>query len=657
LTEINSNKVCGDTLCSVGITTTTITPVVKVIENYSDNPDIELLFIQSSTSGTFEQRDGQKILTLVGISPATVYFSDRPYRITGFEDTESFVGLWSNNDADSFASDPPNAALEMHDSNDEQSEIFIIELTNPIYDPKAETLQYTIEILAEASDGLTHYNDRNDSKIPATFDDAVLFIDGFHFKKWLKKTFITDNKQRPPPKSLIPVPDVPVTPTDLLVMGGEAAGHVAQNEYQKILEHIDIGNWEEHAFKYSLKMRIASANAGADFGESIGGEKGRAIGSRVGDSLGAAAATTITKTISSGKIDKSSLADNLDTGALTTSVIDAIHNTANNYLIAYTITDNMLTAQGQNIVDTFLTQMQLLGTIDTVNDTQNDTLDDNTPIATQNAKLRAAYAENNFCGSSSNDEFIEKVLSKVFLFYLRLTLESWILHDLNEGMTYDQIKVDINENLTGVVDRVIMNTFWSLQDLCLSDEDNDLYTLIFNQLFIPYNAEITLPIGTVVSDEAGLPADFVTTAEAYPGHYAKIDELSKLPQVQLGDSFPKVENMAPELSDSGYRIEVGGDLFLNRSGSESATQTWVETVDALNILNEPAISNEPFFPNTFNLGTKIANDIDVDLLDGLDSADEGLDLFIKNTPNYFNQVMQDAVTESVEESIIDDVPK
>ena len=49
-------------------------------------------------------------LTLRGITPSTLYFSDRPQRVVGHMTTADFVDLWAVGD-NSFESDPPNAVL------------------------------------------------------------------------------------------------------------------------------------------------------------------------------------------------------------------------------------------------------------------------------------------------------------------------------------------------------------------------------------------------------------------------------------------------------------------------------------------------------------------------------------------------------------------
>src|ERR1019366_6346036 len=66
----------------------------------------ESMFVQ--TAQAVRSQNGS--LTLRGISPATLYFCDRPQRIVGHMATSDFVDLWGEGD-NSFESDPPNAVL------------------------------------------------------------------------------------------------------------------------------------------------------------------------------------------------------------------------------------------------------------------------------------------------------------------------------------------------------------------------------------------------------------------------------------------------------------------------------------------------------------------------------------------------------------------
>jgi hypothetical protein len=69
----------------------------------TDPDDIEYMFAQTA-EGLSIDMDGR--ITLNGVSAATLWFSDRPYRLTGHVPTDEFVASWDQGD-DSFAEDPP----------------------------------------------------------------------------------------------------------------------------------------------------------------------------------------------------------------------------------------------------------------------------------------------------------------------------------------------------------------------------------------------------------------------------------------------------------------------------------------------------------------------------------------------------------------------
>ena len=127
------------------------------------------LYVQTAHSGTLsaEQTDGRQILKLNNVSPSTVYFSDRPDRITGHESTEAFIAQWYSGE-DSFGDNPPNAVLDVISENSQS--LFIVELMSANYDSQAHTLQYEIIMLDNESGG----------DVPASFGEAVLFIDSTH---------------------------------------------------------------------------------------------------------------------------------------------------------------------------------------------------------------------------------------------------------------------------------------------------------------------------------------------------------------------------------------------------------------------------------------------------------------------------------------------
>lgn len=115
---------------------------------------IEYLLVQSSegvevTSNT---------LTLTGISPTTIFFSDRPERIVGHIYTEDVIDIWSEG-KDNLAEDPPNATLSIFGEDE------IVNLVLELKNPKMEGDKFTYDIILL------------DGEIPDFGGRASLFID------------------------------------------------------------------------------------------------------------------------------------------------------------------------------------------------------------------------------------------------------------------------------------------------------------------------------------------------------------------------------------------------------------------------------------------------------------------------------------------------
>lgn len=101
-------------------------------------PAADWLLVQMATSVSY---DG-KVLTLKGVSPATVMFSDRPQRMTANAPTQAIVDDWGKG-PNNFETDPPNANLSVLADGKEQS--LIVELSNPKLD--GDTLTYAARLL------------------------------------------------------------------------------------------------------------------------------------------------------------------------------------------------------------------------------------------------------------------------------------------------------------------------------------------------------------------------------------------------------------------------------------------------------------------------------------------------------------------------------
>lgn len=97
-------------------------------------------------------------LTLRGISPVTLFFSDRPERIAGNMQTTDFIPFWGEG-TDSFTADPPNADLSILENGKLVQTVIV--LRDPVL--HGEDLLYTVEIIG--------------GHMPVLGKNASLFID------------------------------------------------------------------------------------------------------------------------------------------------------------------------------------------------------------------------------------------------------------------------------------------------------------------------------------------------------------------------------------------------------------------------------------------------------------------------------------------------
>lgn len=117
--------------------------------------EIQALYVQTAHGVTYD--DGK--LTLRTVAPATLFFSDRPDRVTGHVSSEEFVQTWGDGE-DSFASNPPNAALSIFGDGEEIHDA-VVELYEPVL--AGGDLTYRVDIL--------------DGELPAIGGPSSLFID------------------------------------------------------------------------------------------------------------------------------------------------------------------------------------------------------------------------------------------------------------------------------------------------------------------------------------------------------------------------------------------------------------------------------------------------------------------------------------------------
>jgi hypothetical protein len=140
----------------------------------NETTDIKFIFVQTAKSGSFTPMAGNDslyVLNLKGVSLQTIAFSDRPERIVGQVPMQKFL------DQIDFTANPPNAAIDILEANDDE-DVVVVELLDPIYDDYNQTLQYTVSILEQANHSYAEFNERNDKTMPETFGAVALFIDG-----------------------------------------------------------------------------------------------------------------------------------------------------------------------------------------------------------------------------------------------------------------------------------------------------------------------------------------------------------------------------------------------------------------------------------------------------------------------------------------------
>jgi hypothetical protein len=116
---------------------------------------IEEMFVQLARG----VRGTSKALTLEGIAPSTLYFSDRPERVVGHMTNEQFIDQWGKG-PNSFEADPPNAVLSFPDTMGELDDAVVV-LNSPQLD--GDSLQYNMTLL--------------EGSVPEKAGACTLFID------------------------------------------------------------------------------------------------------------------------------------------------------------------------------------------------------------------------------------------------------------------------------------------------------------------------------------------------------------------------------------------------------------------------------------------------------------------------------------------------
>ena len=125
----------------------------------SGKPQIpELLFVQNCSTVDIDEAKGT--LTLHGLSPTTLFFSDRPVRIAGHYRTSEYLRFWKDG-PDSFLKDPPNATLSVFQKGKDELSDMVVTLRNPRV--SGNDITYDITVIS--------------GSLPPSAGPASLFID------------------------------------------------------------------------------------------------------------------------------------------------------------------------------------------------------------------------------------------------------------------------------------------------------------------------------------------------------------------------------------------------------------------------------------------------------------------------------------------------
>jgi hypothetical protein len=120
----------------------------------------QLMFVQSAEDLKVDA--AKNTFRLVKVNQQTLYFSDRPQRITGHIKMADYLKEWTAKAGkDNFGADPPNATLSVYEPGKPENTIVVVKLTNPVVD--GADLIYSYKVL--------------NGTMPASGGATALFID------------------------------------------------------------------------------------------------------------------------------------------------------------------------------------------------------------------------------------------------------------------------------------------------------------------------------------------------------------------------------------------------------------------------------------------------------------------------------------------------
>ena len=123
---------------------------------YAAEDACDMLFVQDAKAMVF---DGSR-LTLKGANPNIIFFCDRPVRTAGHMTREAFMKLVSEGE-NSFASNPPNAAVSIFGAENKLTDVVVTLSERP--EVNGDDMVFPVKVL--------------EGELPAKGGTVVMFID------------------------------------------------------------------------------------------------------------------------------------------------------------------------------------------------------------------------------------------------------------------------------------------------------------------------------------------------------------------------------------------------------------------------------------------------------------------------------------------------
>ena len=130
--------------------------VIFAMPVYAEDQACDMLFVQDAKAMSF---DGSQ-LTLKGANPNIIFFCDRPVRTAGHMTRDAFMNLVTEGE-DSFAENPPNAAVSIFGSEGDVTEVIVTLHRRPVM--KGGDMLFPVKVI--------------EGELPREGGTVVMFID------------------------------------------------------------------------------------------------------------------------------------------------------------------------------------------------------------------------------------------------------------------------------------------------------------------------------------------------------------------------------------------------------------------------------------------------------------------------------------------------